>query len=307
MKSTLALSLLASITVVAADFPVSNIYTKQPNGNPDGQTNYYIFESNIGSTDGGAGQNTAFCWASWGDNSFTSNDAFSDNAPTGQWLPCAHNSSNLEDKTSNFAFMLQPEYSIGNFSVSVQQTYTASSGATFTAQSNPYHISNLTTPGFTCTIDPSEAPDVTVHASGECTTAANSTATTIPTATETQSNTTTPSSNSTDITLTFAVQERTVWGDNVFVVGNISELGNWNPYDAVALSASDYTDSNTLWNGGNVTVPVGTAFEWKYIQWSAGGTLLWECDENRVFTAAPDGSSTELAGSNPDYFRCGNH
>jgi len=169
-----------------------------------------------------------------------------------------------------------------------------------------YHITNSTS-AFTCSIIPSENPSAQVHASGECTTPTNSTGFTIPATTTVQPNTTTTHSNSSTVTLNFAVQEKTVYGDNVFVAGNISQLGNWNPYDALPLSAIDYTDINTLWDDGNLTVAPGTAFEYKFIQWGVGGVLLWECYENRVYVTPSDGSSAALVGNNPDYFRCGNH
>ncbi|KAK1083513.1 hypothetical protein LTR33_003213 [Friedmanniomyces endolithicus] len=337
MKTTHALSLLASTTAVTADFVLSNIYTKQPNGNPDGQTNYYIFEAQVTSTDGGPGQNSAYCWSSWPDNSPLSYNAYSDYAPLG-WVQCAHNSSDLQDKTSNFAFQLQAPFAIGDFSVALQQNYTVSrpmrnnalgiarltamkapqtsssykektaSGVTDTDASYKYgyHITN-TTSAFTCSIIPSENPSAQVHASGECTTPTNSTGFTIPATTTIQPNTPTSHSNSSTVTLNFAVQEKTVYGDNVFVSGNISQLGNWNPYDALPLSAIDYTDINTLWDDGNLTIAPGTAFEYKFIQWAVGGVLLWECYENRVYVTPSDGSSAALVGNNPDYFRCGNH
>jgi len=125
MKSTHALSLLAGTSAVAADFVLSSVYTKQPNGNPDGQTNNYIFEAQVTSTDGGPGQNSAYCWSSWPDNSPLSYNAYSDYAPLG-WVQCAHNSSDLQDKTSNFAFQLQAPFAIGDFSVTLQQNYTVS-------------------------------------------------------------------------------------------------------------------------------------------------------------------------------------
>ena len=111
--------------------------------------------------------------------------------------------------------------------------------------------------------------------------------------------------------------ERTVFGDNIFVVGNISQLGNWNPYEAAGLSASEYTDANNLWTGAyvidsrgqfinNVIVDSGTSFEWKYIEWTKNGTLIWECGENRVFTTINDNTNKAAVGSNPDIFRCGN-
>lgn len=109
------------------------------------------------------------------------------------------------------------------------------------------------------------------------------------------------------VSVSFPVQEMTNYGDEVYVVGNITQLGNWAPANAVLLSANDYTSANTLWDGGNVVIPAGTAFEYKYIQISADGTLLWECGENRVFTVSTTTCGTAIAGNNPDYFRCGAH
>jgi phosphatidylserine/phosphatidylglycerophosphate/cardiolipin synthase-like enzyme len=83
-----------------------------------------------------------------------------------------------------------------------------------------------------------------------------------------------------------AVHDLTYWGDTVCVVGNIPELGKWNPARAVPLRTSD--DCFPVW-GGMIQVPPGMRFEYKYITKTAWGTIYWEHGENRVFIASPEG------------------
>ena len=111
----------------------------------------------------------------------------------------------------------------------------------------------------------------------------------------------------TDVNVGFAVQERTIWGDNVFISGSIPELGNWDPYNAYPMHPDQYTDDNPVWFGGFALLPAGLSFEYKYIQWAVGGILVWECGENRVYTVPSDSCGLEYVGDNPDFFRCGNH
>ena len=54
---------------------------------------------------------------------------------------------------------------------------------------------------------------------------------------------------------------RTRFGQSVYVVGNLEELGNWNPAQAVKLEPSSYP----TWTG-SITLPNATAFEWKCIK-----------------------------------------
>ncbi|KAK4555418.1 hypothetical protein LTR86_007715 [Recurvomyces mirabilis] len=298
----------AATSPTSTPFTLSNLYTKQPNGNPDGQTNFYTISFTLNSTNGDSPE-SGYCWASWGDNSYTSNNAYSDYVPTGTWIQCAHNASQIGDQTSEFAFQLYKPFGIGEFEVAVLQNYTETTNDTPTqliATSAPYTITNSTSSSsaLTCSIIPSENPSFQVHASGECSTPSNFTGYEIPVANTTSACTNTPS---TLVSLSFPVQERTAYGDNVFVVGNITELGDWDVYNAVALSSEGYTDIDTLWSGGDVEVAAGTAFEYKYIQWSADGSLLWECGENRVGSEAYGTCGTQTVGNDPDYFRCGNH
>lgn len=74
----------------------------------------------------------------------------------------------------------------------------------------------------------------------------------------------------------FGVNASTVFGQNLFVVGNRPELGSWNPAAAVPLSAATYP----IWRG-RVPIPKGATFEYKYLR-KEGATVTWESGANRV-------------------------
>lgn len=76
--------------------------------------------------------------------------------------------------------------------------------------------------------------------------------------------------------VTFAVTATTIWGENVFVAGNRPELGDWNPANALPLSAATYP----VWRG-TVNLPLNVGFEYKYIK-KNGSQVIWETGPNRV-------------------------
>jgi alpha-amylase len=88
------------------------------------------------------------------------------------------------------------------------------------------------------------------------------------------------------ITTNINVNATTYWGQNVYVVGNIAELGNWSPGQAVPLSAAGYP----IWKG-TVQLPPSTTIEFKYIKID-GGNVVWESGSNRVLTTPASGSVT---------------
>jgi len=104
---------------------------------------------------------------------------------------------------------------------------------------------------------------------------------------------------------TFPIYHQTNWGENIFVVGNITELGNWDPYKGVALNAIQYTGANPLWDGGNANIAAGASFEYKFIQWGINGTLTWECGPNRVYTIPSDQCVSDIVVSGPQNWRDG--
>ncbi len=85
-------------------------------------------------------------------------------------------------------------------------------------------------------------------------------------------------------TVTFNVNRSTYFGQNVFVVGNVPELGNWNPSNAVPLGTANYP----IWDG-SVTFPANTTVEYKYII-IENGTVIWENGGNRTLTTPNSGT-----------------
>ncbi len=93
--------------------------------------------------------------------------------------------------------------------------------------------------------------------------------------------------NAPSVTGYFNVYATTYWGQNVYVVGNVAQLGSWNTNQAVALSAAGYP----TWSG-SVTLPASTSIEYKYIKKDGNGSVVWESGSNHVFTTPSSGSVT---------------
>jgi glucoamylase len=91
--------------------------------------------------------------------------------------------------------------------------------------------------------------------------------------------------------ITFNVRVTTNYGENVFVVGQLAELGNWSPDNAKPLGASKYTSSDPVWSAA-IDLPASTVFEYKYIRKSASGQVTWESDPNNKFTSSSGCGST---------------
>ena len=286
MKFPTLVLFVAVADLSTATFHIPNLTTRQPT---DNSGNYSILFS-VYSDSAGTGTRTP-CHAAWANNVCTSGSAgcaaYSTNVPTDSWLPC---------DTTEFVFQLYPDFAIGNLSVAIQQR---TDEAILT--SNPYQITNVTTPGFGCTIDPTESANGG-HASGDCALPGyNASDILVPVAEYA-----TVCSDANDVIVEFAVLEKTSWYDHVFVAGNITQLGNWDPYNAIALEAdtsSRYADGSTRWIGKE-GIPVGESVEFKYIKWTANGTLVWECEGNRVYTA-PTSCGTDKVSGWDGGFQCG--
>ncbi|MFJ2032104.1 carbohydrate-binding module family 20 domain-containing protein [Streptosporangium sp. NPDC087985] len=89
------------------------------------------------------------------------------------------------------------------------------------------------------------------------------------------------------VATSFNATVTTVWGQNVFVVGDVAELGSWNPANAVALSSAAYP----VWKA-TVNLPSGTTVSYKYIKKNPDGSVTWESDPNRSFTTPSGGTAT---------------
>ncbi|MEV8554308.1 carbohydrate-binding module family 20 domain-containing protein [Streptomyces glaucescens] len=82
----------------------------------------------------------------------------------------------------------------------------------------------------------------------------------------------------------FAVQAPTTWGENIYVTGNRSALGDWNPAGALKLDPAAYP----VWKL-DVALPAGTSFEYKFLRKDASGKVTWESGPNRTATVPSSG------------------
>lgn len=83
----------------------------------------------------------------------------------------------------------------------------------------------------------------------------------------------------------------TFWGQNVYAVGSIPELGSWNTATAVPLSATAYP----TWTGTVSNLPASTYVEWKCIK-KYNGQVVWQGGANNTFTT-PASGTTSTSGS----------
>ncbi|KAK1986672.1 family 15 glycosyl hydrolase [Colletotrichum cereale] len=97
------------------------------------------------------------------------------------------------------------------------------------------------------------------------------------------------------VLVTFNARVVTQFGQTVKIVGNIPLLGNWNPSNAISLSASGYTSANPVWSV-IIELPAGQAIQYKYINVASSGTATWENDPNRSYTV-PSSCATSATKS----------
>ncbi|HEY9328243.1 MAG TPA: carbohydrate-binding module family 20 domain-containing protein [Streptomyces sp.] len=88
----------------------------------------------------------------------------------------------------------------------------------------------------------------------------------------------------------FGVNATTQLGQNIYVTGNQSALGNWNPAAALKLDPATYP----VWKL-DVSLPAGTSFEYKYVRKDASGNVTWESGANRTATVPSSGKVTLTA------------
>lgn len=78
----------------------------------------------------------------------------------------------------------------------------------------------------------------------------------------------------------------TSYGQDMYVVGNVPELGNWNAASAVPLT---WVDSDT-WSGPAIfTTNAGQSIQFKFIV-RQGGTTIWEGGSNRTYSVPSSGT-----------------
>jgi alpha-amylase len=136
---------------------------------------------------------------------------------------------------------------------------------------------------------------VTVDASGNAsiTVAANNGGSTVP-AVVIYTGQKLPGGSGGGCAVTFTIANaNTTFGQNLYVVGNTTALGNWTPASGFALAIQG-TGANVPWTG-TVSLPANTALQYKYVKWN-GSTAVWEGNQatgsgNREFTTCASGST----------------
>jgi alpha-amylase len=101
------------------------------------------------------------------------------------------------------------------------------------------------------------------------------------------------SSSSNIVNVSFTCQNGSTYtGQSVYVVGNITALGNWSTTAALKLNPTNYP----TWTA-TVQVPANTAIEWKCLKReenNVGAGIVWENGSNNTFNS---GSSTTTLGA----------
>lgn len=132
--------------------------------------------------------------------------------------------------------------------------------------------------------------------SGTGTTTATTKATTTATTKVSSSTSTSSCAKATSVAVTFDETVTTEYGQTIKISGDVDALGNWDTSNAVALSASDYTSSNPLWDG-TISFAAGTVIQYKYINVASNGDVTWEADPNHTYTV-PQTCATAVTVSN---------
>jgi len=86
--------------------------------------------------------------------------------------------------------------------------------------------------------------------------------------------------------VTFNVHAPTIFGEEVFIVGSIPELGNWLPHKAIALSPLNYP----TWSAA-VTLPGYANIQYKYIK-KHGDKVIWASDPNWSWRTPETGTAS---------------
>ena len=88
-------------------------------------------------------------------------------------------------------------------------------------------------------------------------------------------------------TVNFKVTANTRFGEDVYLVGSSPLLSNWVPAAGIKLSPANYP----VWNA-TLSLPAGTAFEYKYVKRDGSGNTVWESGGNRSFATPASGEMT---------------
>lgn len=76
----------------------------------------------------------------------------------------------------------------------------------------------------------------------------------------------------------FKVNCKTVFGESIFLIGNINELNSWDSSKAIKLTTSNYSEEDPIWETHDLVLPVNTEIEYKFFKKTKSNKLIWEWD-----------------------------
>jgi glycosidase len=85
----------------------------------------------------------------------------------------------------------------------------------------------------------------------------------------------------------------TALGQNVYLVGNVNEIGNWNTSKPIGSMFNQVIYSYPTWYY-DVSVPAGTTIEYKFIKKDGSGNVIYEGGSNHVYTTPASGTDTVI-------------
>nr|OQO20802.1 hypothetical protein B0A51_15352 [Rachicladosporium sp. CCFEE 5018] len=89
----------------------------------------------------------------------------------------------------------------------------------------------------------------------------------------------------TAVTIGFSELRRTVFGESVYLLGSVSQLGTWNTSNEILMSSGNYSDLYPQWTT-SVSFPLGTSFEYKYRIGHTDGSQEFEGGANHMYTVS---------------------
>jgi len=111
----------------------------------------------------------------------------------------------------------------------------------------------------------------------------------------------------TDVPVQFANTTNTAFGQSLFVLGSISQLGNWDPTRAIKLVPSNCVGSTCDW-AATIGIPEGTSYEYKFVKrddcascYSNAANIVYEPGPNRT-GSVPAGPPAPFAGKTIFYY-----
>lgn len=275
MKSSIVLAYIgifavSSRAVEYTPFTITGLTTHEPNGSPDGQTNFWGINFSINSTNDHEGtlNPSTYCHESWGDGGANTLPPAVNN-----WIPCDN---------PQYSYKLTNDYTIENFTLAIQQNITEDDGRTQLISGQTL-ISNSTNE-WTCDTYGSNVPGSPYHVSGDCYFGPNVDQVQIPVTNDEL--VPLPTCTPNEVMVSFAVSGINPGTVQLLLAGSIAELGYWDLPCAYRLSNFSWTGAKPYWTGTIGPLSPGTYLEYKYVD-SEQGETLWDCGDNRQYTV-PD-------------------